>query len=68
MTETLSPDWIAVDWGTSNLRAWSMGADGRVLAEAESDEGMGKLAPEGFEAALLRLITPWLAGNPPVLA
>ena len=68
MTETLSPDWIAVDWGTSNLRAWAMGADGRVLAEAESDEGMGKLAPEGFEAALLRLITPWLAGNPPVLA
>lgn len=68
MTETLSPDWIAVDWGTSNLRAWAMGADGRVLAEAESDEGMGKLAPEGFEAALLRLITPWLAGTPPVLA
>ncbi|WP_374372445.1 2-dehydro-3-deoxygalactonokinase [Tabrizicola sp.] len=68
MTETLSPDWIAVDWGTSNLRAWAMGADGRVLAQAESDEGMGKLAPEGFEAALLRLITPWLAGNPPVLA
>lgn len=68
MTETLSPDWIAVDWGTSNLRAWAMGADGRVLAEAESDEGMGKLAPEGFEPALLRLITPWLAGTPPVLA
>jgi 2-dehydro-3-deoxygalactonokinase len=68
MTDTLSPDWIAVDWGTSNLRAWAMGADGRVLAEAESDEGMGKLAPEGFEAALLRLITPWLAGTPPVLA
>ena len=68
MTDTLTPDWIAVDWGTSNLRAWAMGADGRVLAEAESDEGMGKLAPEGFEAALLRLITPWLAGNPPVLA
>jgi len=68
MTETLSPDWIAVDWGTSNLRAWAMGADGRVLAEAESDEGMGKLAPSDFEAALLRLITPWLAGTPPVLA
>ncbi|WP_374392431.1 2-dehydro-3-deoxygalactonokinase [Tabrizicola sp.] len=68
MTNTLSPAWIAVDWGTSNLRAWAMGADGRVLAEAESDEGMGKLAPSDFEAALLRLITPWLAGTPPVLA
>lgn len=68
MTETLIPDWIAVDWGTSNLRAWAMGADDRVLAEAESDEGMGKLAPSDFEPALLRLITPWLAGNPPILA
>ncbi len=68
MTETLIPDWIAVDWGTSNLRAWAMGADGKVLAGAESDEGMGRLAPDVFEPALLRLIAPWLTGNPPVLA
>ena len=68
MTDTLTPAWIAVDWGTSNLRAWAMGADGNVLAEAESDDGMGKLAPEGFEPALLRLIAPWLGGNPPILA
>ena len=68
MTDTVAPAWIAVDWGTSNLRAWAMGADGRALAEAESDEGMGKLTPEGFEPALLRLIAPWLAGNPPILA
>jgi 2-dehydro-3-deoxygalactonokinase len=52
-------NWIAVDWGTSNLRAWAMGPSG-PLAEASSDEGMGKLAPDQFEAALLRLITPWL--------
>jgi 2-dehydro-3-deoxygalactonokinase len=65
MTE---PAWIAVDWGTSNLRAFAMGADGRIMAEATSDEGMGKLTREGFEPALLRLISPWLAGNPPVVA
>jgi 2-dehydro-3-deoxygalactonokinase len=52
-------DWIAVDWGTSNLRAWAMGANGPV-AEATSDEGMGRLKPDEFEPALLRLITPWL--------
>jgi 2-dehydro-3-deoxygalactonokinase len=68
MTSTLTPAWIAVDWGTSNLRAWAMGADGQVLAEAVSDEGMGTLGPEGFEPALLRLIAPWLTGRPPVLA
>ena len=52
--------WIAVDWGTSNLRAWAMGDQGPV-AEAQSDQGMGKLRPDQFEAALLSLITPWLA-------
>ena len=68
MTETVSPDWIAVDWGTSNLRAFAMGAEGQVLAEAASDEGMGKLTREGFEPALLRLIGGWLEGRPPVIA
>lgn len=56
------PDWIAVDWGTSNLRAWAMGPDG-VLAEAASDEGMGKLTRDQFEGALLRLISDWLGSG-----
>ena len=68
MTKTLNPDWIAVDWGTSNLRAWAMAANGAVLAEADSDEGMGKLTRDSFEPALLRLIGPWLDGYPPIIA
>lgn len=56
----IKPAWIAVDWGTSNLRAWAMATDGNVLAEAVSDEGMAKLSRDGFEPALLRLIAPWL--------
>lgn len=65
----ITPDWIAVDWGTSNLRAWAMDASGKVLAEATSQEGMGKLARDGFEPALLRLIGPWLDNGPaPVFA
>ncbi len=24
--------WVAVDWGSSNLRAWAMTDDGQVLA------------------------------------
>jgi 2-dehydro-3-deoxygalactonokinase len=67
-TGPITPAWIAVDWGTSNLRAWAMGADG-VLAEASSDEGMGKLTRDQFEPALLRLIGPWLgAARMPVVA
>jgi 2-dehydro-3-deoxygalactonokinase len=64
----MKPDWIAVDWGTSNLRAWAMGPEG-VLAEGKSDDGMGKLVREAFEPALLRLIGPWLSDAPtPVIA
>ena len=62
-------DWVAVDWGTSRLRVWAMGADGSVRAEAASDDGMGGLARDGFAPALLDLIGPWLGAAPmPVLA
>ncbi len=65
----MDPRWIAVDWGTSNLRAWAMGSKGKILAEAESSDGMGKLSRDDFEPALLRLIGPWLRGGAvPVIA
>jgi 2-dehydro-3-deoxygalactonokinase len=57
-------DWIAVDWGTTNLRAWAMAEDGTVRAEAASQEGMGRLSRDAFEPALLRLIDPWLGSGP----
>ena len=50
MTETIA--WIAVDWGTSNLRAWGIDASGAVVASAGSEQGMGKLTREQFPAAL----------------
>lgn len=60
--------WVAVDWGTSAMRAWAMDGADRVLAEASSADGMGSLEPSGFEPALIRLISDWLpaAGEPPV--
>ena len=63
-----APDWIAVDWGTTHLRANAMGAAG-PMAQASSADGMGSLKPAEFEPALLRLIGPWL-GTPvtPVIA
>lgn len=64
----MKADWIAVDWGTTNLRAFAMGPEG-LRAEAMSDEGMGRLTPAEFEPALIRLIEPWLGqGVTPVLA
>lgn len=55
----MTADWIAVDWGTSNLRAWALG-QGQILDHATSNEGMGSLTREDFEPALLRLINGWL--------
>jgi 2-dehydro-3-deoxygalactonokinase len=52
--------WIAVDWGTSRLRAWRVGDDGSVVAETSTDKGMGGLKPAEFEAALLEAVGPWL--------
>jgi 2-dehydro-3-deoxygalactonokinase len=54
------PDWIAVDWGTTHLRAFGM-SSGSVVARAVSDDGMGRLSREQFEPALVRLIDPWLS-------
>lgn len=55
-------DWIAVDWGTSNLRAWAMRGT-EPVAEASSDKGMGSLEPSEFEPTLLELIEPWLGAD-----
>jgi len=55
-----NPAWIAVDWGTSRLRAWAIGGDGAPLAEGASEAGIGRLARGGHEAALVALIGGWL--------
>lgn len=49
---------IAVDWGTSRLRAKYVGPDGRPLAELESAEGIGQLS-DGHEAVFERLVEDW---------
>ncbi len=59
--------WIAVDWGTSRLRAWLL--DGASVADsAASEQGMAGLAPTGFEPALLSIVEPWLEGAHDVIA
>ncbi|MEL6807657.1 MAG: 2-dehydro-3-deoxygalactonokinase [Pseudomonadota bacterium] len=58
--------WIAVDWGTSHLRAWLMRGDGSVVERRQSDAGMGALDRAGFEPALRALVGDALPA--PVLA
>lgn len=67
-TPAARPDWVAVDWGTTRLRAWAMSGE-TVLDRRDSADGMGRLSPDGFEPALLALIGDWLGRGPlPVLA
>lgn len=61
-------EWIAVDWGTSNLRVWAMQGT-RVLARAASSAGMAGLARDGFGPALAELIDDWdVPHETPVIA
>jgi 2-dehydro-3-deoxygalactonokinase len=46
-------EWVAVDWGTSNLRLFLMRPDGTVAEQRNSDKGMGTLAPDEFEPTLV---------------
>lgn len=61
---------VALDWGSSRLRAWRLDPGGAVLDERSSDDGASRLhggAP-AFDAALQRLAGDWLAPARPVLA
>lgn len=69
MSLPVAPDWIAVDWGSSFVRAWAMTQQGQVLAAQSSDQGATKLRPDQFEATLLSLIQDWLpkSGTLPIV-
>ncbi|MCF6445806.1 2-dehydro-3-deoxygalactonokinase [Nereida sp. MMG025] len=68
MSQAADITWIAADWGTTNLRVWGIGRDGRVVAQGKSEQGMATLAQGAFESALLSLIKDWLDTPKPVIA
>ncbi|HVW93791.1 MAG TPA: 2-dehydro-3-deoxygalactonokinase [Devosia sp.] len=60
---TVATEWVAVDWGTSNLRAWGIAADGAVSFAKASPEGMGRLSPDQFAGVLDSLVASELPEN-----
>jgi 2-dehydro-3-deoxygalactonokinase len=57
---TQKAEWIAVDWGNTNLRLWAM-RDGRIMAERTADKGILALSgPDAFEPVLLDLAGEFL--------
>ena len=54
------PTLIAVDWGTSALRA-ALIADGKIVSQRHSDQGILQIAPGGFANALDHFCGDWMA-------
>ena len=48
--------WVAVDWGTSNVRAWGIAADQSQTFSAQADKGMGRISRTDYPAVLTELI------------
>lgn len=67
----MQPRLIALDWGTSSLRAYCLGTGGHVLAQRASAHGIMHL-PHGndFDAAFEQVCGDWLGatGGVPVIA
>jgi 2-dehydro-3-deoxygalactonokinase len=51
---------IAVDWGTSNFRAFRIDAEGAVVARCSSPQGILRVGEGNFEQALRAEVGAWL--------
>lgn len=58
--------FIAVDWGTTNLRAFLVDQSGHIQAQRDSDRGMLKLSSAEFESVLSDLLGDWLTPDLPI--
>lgn len=54
------PAFLACDWGTTNLRAWTVDAEGRALEEREFECGVGRLQPGEAERVFHETVRPAL--------
>ncbi len=52
---------IAVDWGTTNFRAFRLNPEGKVLARHSSAQGILRVDHGGFAEALLAEVGGWIA-------
>ena len=55
--------WVAVDWGTSNVRAWGIGEGGEVAWGRSSDRGMSRLSAAEYPEVLAELLAPVAAAR-----
>ena len=75
MHTTTEPRLLAVDWGTTSLRAWLVGDGGRVLSARRRAKGLLSIADMSpaergaeYEAIFLDLCDDWLRAHPAIPA
>ena len=56
----MSPALIAIDWGSSSFRAYLCPADGEVLEEMASGDGIASVAAGAYPGTLRHLVGRWL--------
>jgi 2-dehydro-3-deoxygalactonokinase len=62
---------IAIDWGTSNRRAWAMTRDGAIVGERHDDQGLLAIVDRQFASSLQAFCGDWLSdadGTPIIMS
>ncbi len=59
-------EWVAIDWGTSNFRAWLL-AGNAVLDKRSASCGLLHIEPGQFDATLKTLLGEWVADSSPMI-
>jgi len=70
MTVVSPPSLLALDWGTTSLRAFLLAADGSVIERRAAQRGILQVKEGRFASALEEIAGDWLARHPalPALA
>src|SRR5262245_42288993 len=54
---------IAVDWGSTNRRAWALGPDGQPVAERADSAGLLAVQDRQFAVSLESFLGDWIGGG-----
>ena len=49
-------EWVGVDWGTSNVRAWGIDSSGATVFSETSERGMSRLGPADYPGVLRNML------------
>lgn len=64
MIECVATRLVALDWGTSSLRAYLLGGDGEIVARVDEPQGILQVKDGDFAGLYGRIVGPWLRRNP----